>query len=89
MVWHSFMLNSRSYFADCIRFKNLNLWAMGMPWYAVNAAIDNDHFEYKPGANARELFEVTAGMQWAPDVKSYFVEISCPKCLKTSPAPWT
>lgn len=40
MVWHSFMLNPRTYLEDCLRFGIMDIWKMGMPWKAVDAVIN-------------------------------------------------
>lgn len=40
MVWHSFMLNPRTYLEDCLRFGMMGLWKTGLPWKAVDAVID-------------------------------------------------
>ena len=61
MVWHSFMLNPRSYLEDCLRFGLKNLWTTGMPWQAVNASITTQ-FNYEvPEAEAKNAWVTANG----------------------------
>ncbi|KAH7403060.1 hypothetical protein BKA64DRAFT_668255 [Cadophora sp. MPI-SDFR-AT-0126] len=87
MVWHSFMLNPRSYLEDCIRFGLKDLWATGMPWSAVNAAIDV-RFSYSPSEEARRSFAVT-GHEWDNRMDSMTKIVNCPRCSQALEVPWT
>ena len=64
MVWHSFMLNPRSFLEDCLRNMRMPLWHTGMPWTAVNACIDNNLFEYNAPEVARQEFKGKTGLDW-------------------------
>lgn len=90
MVWHSYMLNPRNYFADCVRYRKMDLWATGMPWEAVAEAIDNETFEYSPTEAAEDHFTKRAGgFAWKNVHDSPFAAIACPICQQSFPAPWT
>ena len=83
MVWHSYMLNPRSFFEDCLRYSTMDFWATGMPWTAVDASIDNSTFEYTCSDEARQLFEVKTGMPWNPLEgidRLPTIGIMCPRC---------
>lgn len=88
MVWHSFMLNPRDYYEDCIKFGLKDLWATGMPWVTVNEAIDNDFNYHVPENGQREFVELT-GHQWDNGDDSLIKIIQCPACNKLTEVPWT
>lgn len=89
MVWHTFMLNPRNYFEDCIRFGKLRLWTTGFPWDAINACIDNETFEYSPSAEARQNFESKTRHAWDNLHDSPSISVACPGCRKMIICPWT
>lgn len=88
MVWHSFMLNPRNYLEDCIRFGLNNLWSSGMPWAAVNAAIDTN-FNYTISELAKVSFIETTGHNWDNDEDSMTKQLNCPRCSNVLEIPWT
>jgi hypothetical protein len=87
MVWHSFMLNPRSYLEDCVRFGLKDLWATGMPWTAVNAAIDT-RFNYSAPEEAKINFALT-GHEWENEQDPMTKILSCPRCSQDLEVPWT
>lgn len=88
MVWHAFMLNPRNYLEDCIRFTLPDLWATGMPWKTVNAAIDTS-FKYNVPNEGKKRFVAATGQKWSnaedPQTKTLF----CPRCTQQLAIPWT
>ena len=89
MVLHAFILNPRNFFADCIRSGKINLWATGMPWQAVTAAIDNGSFEYRPSEAAQKHFTSQTGHPWSNLEEPPFATMTCPKCRETYHPEWT
>ncbi|TVY85990.1 Glycine-rich domain-containing protein, partial [Lachnellula willkommii] len=88
MVWHSFMLNPRNYLEDCIRFGLKNLWATGMPWKAVNAAIDTS-FNYNVTDEAKASFVGKTGRNWDNAEDALTKALNCPRCSQMLEIPWT
>ena len=89
MVLHSFILNPRNYLADCIRYGKMQLWASGMPWKAIDAAIDNDTFAYRPSDKARKAFEAATASPWDNLHEPPCVKLKCPRCKSQLDVPWT
>jgi Glycine-rich domain-containing protein-like len=87
MVWHSFMLNPRDYLEDCMRQKLGSIWASGMPWIAVDKAIDTG-FEYNPGEKAANVFISKTGKAWKNEEDPMTKSINCPKCSQIVEVPW-
>lgn len=88
MVWHSFMLNPRNYLEDCIRFGLKDLWATGMPWHAVDAAIDTN-FNYQVPEAAKERFTNATGHHWSNAKDHEAKTLNCPRCTQVLEIPWT
>lgn len=88
MVWHTFMLNPQKYLEDCARLGLKDLWATGMPWAAVNAAIDKD-FNYNTPEEARIAFGDSTGCQWDNIDDSLTKVLNCPRCNAVNEVPWT
>lgn len=88
MVWHSLMLNPRSYLEDCMRFGLKDLWATGMPWHAVNAAIDT-YFNYQVPEAAKERFANATGHHWSNSKDHTSKKLNCPRCTQELKIPWT
>ena len=89
MVWHAFMLNPRNYLADCLRLECVPVWAMGLPWAALMKCIDNETFEYEPGASAHTAFEEMTGHRWDGREDDKTREVRCPRCTAVNTAPLT
>lgn len=88
MVWHSFMLNPRSYLEDCLRFGLKNLWTTGMPWQTVNAAISTS-FSYEVPQEAKESWLSMTGRTWDNLEDEVNEKMKCPKCANMVTIPWT
>lgn len=88
MVWHAFMLNPRNYLEDCIRFGLKHLWATGMPWPAVNEAIDTD-FNYTVSKQGMEAFSGMTGLSWNNADDPIYKTLYCPRCSTQLNIPWT
>ena len=88
MVWHAFMLNPRNYLEDCLRFGLKDLWATGLPWAAVDAAIDTN-FNYVVPDIGMADFVAKTGFNWdnAEDANTRI--LSCPRCDQKVQVPWT
>ncbi|KAL9115949.1 MAG: hypothetical protein Q9227_000317 [Pyrenula ochraceoflavens] len=89
MVWHSFMLNPRSFLEDCLRTMKMPLWHTGMPWAAVDACIDNNLFEYNVPEVAQQDFEGKTGLEWDQLQSSDKKRLICGGCGKTVACPYT
>ena len=89
LVWHSYMLNPRSFLADCLRAGKMKFWGTGLPWKAINATIDNGTFEYNPSEEARQRFESQTGRAWNNLNDPPIVKLSCPRCRREVTAFWT
>ena len=83
------MLNPRSFFADCMRSGKMRFWQAGLPWEAINSAIDNNTFEYNPGPTAMQNFTSQILRQWNNMDEATTVALSCPKCRGEVVAPLT
>jgi hypothetical protein len=88
MVWHSFMLNPRNYLEDCVRFGLKDLWATGMPWSAVNKAIDTS-FNYTVPQDGIDTFTGMTGLKWNNADDPMTKIIHCPRCTQQLDIPWT
>lgn len=88
MVWHAFMLNPRDYLEDCMKFSLPNVYATGMPWIAVNDAIDTQ-FNYRAPEAAQKTFANMTGRNWDNAKDPPFKELKCPRCPNILSIPWT
>lgn len=69
----------------------MKFWHHGMPWAAVNAALDDSDF-YDPGPEAETNFaRTTGGCDWSNVRDDLNLAISCPTCAWTwsNVAEWT
>lgn len=89
MVWHSHMLNPRSFLKDCIRYARMGLWGSGFPLGAVNNCINNYTMEYTTGEPSRAIFEASTGLNWDNLHDSPDKTIDCPICGTRVSVPWT
>ncbi|KAK2737213.1 hypothetical protein FQN55_001234 [Onygenales sp. PD_40] len=87
MVWHAYMLNPRNYLEDCLRRGKMSLWATGMPWDAINDALDTD-FNFIPGEKAIGHFAMMTDRLWDNLLEPPTKPIPCPKCQVTIHAQW-
>ena len=88
MVWHAFMLNPRNYLEDCVRFGLKDLWATGMPWVAVNSAIDTS-FNYNVPEEGQNAFATRTGHNWLNSQDPLTKSLHCPRCTQQLDIPWT
>lgn len=89
MVWHSYMLNPRCFFEDCIRYGKMDFWVTGLPWNMINSCIDNSSFDYTPSNEAMRTFENVTGLAWDNLHDGPSKAIACPKCQYKVDCPWT
>ena len=82
------MLNPRKYLEDCARLGLKDLWATGMPWAAVNSAIDSD-FSYNVPEVARTSFTELTALNWDNADDSLTKVLKCPRCNQANEIPWT
>ncbi|KAF4832764.1 Glycine-rich domain-containing protein 1 [Colletotrichum tropicale] len=89
LVWHAHMLNPRIYLEDCLRYGHAAVWAAGMPWAIVNAAIRGPAFEYVASDACVAHWTSRTNLAWRneddPDTK----EIKCPSCATMVSVSWT
>ncbi|KAG0645916.1 Glycine-rich domain-containing 2 [Hyphodiscus hymeniophilus] len=88
MVWHSFILNPRNYLEDCVRFGLKDLWATGMPWAAVNEAIDTG-FNYNVSQAGQDAFAKATRHSWFSSQDPMTKTLFCPRCTQRLDIPWT
>lgn len=88
MVWHAFMLNPRNYLEDCIRFGLKHLWATGIPWLAVDEAIDTD-FNYAVPKQGMDTFSDVTGLSWNNTNDPINKTLDCPRRSTQVDIPWT
>ena len=90
MVMHAHMLNPRAFLEDCIRYGARDIWAAGMPWAPVSAAIDNEQFTYTNVSNtAKAKWTALTGRAWDNVDDPATKNVQCPLCFKETSVPWT
>jgi hypothetical protein len=89
MVWHSYLLNPRIYFEDCLRLSRYELWRTPFPWKAINGAIDNETYVYTAPQEAIDTFKESPSIQWHSQDDDRQKSVLCPKCLDRVQVPWT
>ena len=82
------MLNPRNYLEDCLRFGLKDLWATGMPWAAVNEAIDTG-FNYNVSQAGQDFFAGATGYSWFNSQDPMTKTLYCPRCTLQLDIPWT
>ncbi|KXH32314.1 hypothetical protein CSIM01_05736 [Colletotrichum simmondsii] len=89
LVWHAHMLNPRLYLEDCLRYGHSSLWAAGIPWSIINAAIISPSCEYVVSDACKAHWEANTNLAWYneddPDAK----DVPCPACSTLVSIPWT
>lgn len=88
MVWHAHMLNPRSFLEDTLRCSLSSLWASGMPWRVVSAAIDTD-FNYNVSEETKTSWVAKTGRNWDNVEDSPSKQLKCPACQTQIAVPWT
>ncbi|UNI13725.1 hypothetical protein JDV02_000441 [Purpureocillium takamizusanense] len=90
MVWHAHMLSPRVYLEDCLRYGHGPLWAAGMPWKLVRAALqEKSDFSFTVGADCVESWEKRTGRDWENALDPLEKEMRCPSCGAELRIPWT
>ena len=82
------MLNPRDYLEDCARFGLKNLWASGIPWAAINEAIDTS-FNYNIPEDGKAEFVASIDHNWSNIDDSLTKSLQCPRCPQVAEVPWT
>ncbi|KAF2226108.1 hypothetical protein BDZ85DRAFT_294466 [Elsinoe ampelina] len=88
MVWHAYMLNPRAYLEDCIRENRMRLYHTEMPWEAINTAINDQTFDYRPTRAAQAFYAHLGGTSWDNESEQSEKIVSCPKCVMSNGVPW-
>ena len=95
MVLHSYMLNPRTFFEDCIRSARMNLWSSGFPFEILDQCIDSQTLEYSPGIEAERYFcDKISSTSWDNTSWDNLLDpldtiLECPKCGDLVSVPWT
>lgn len=89
MVWHSYLLNPRCFFEDCVRYNKIGFWRSDFPWDAVDSCIDNTTFEFTGTEQAQHLFIKETGLSWDNLDDPLVIHMGCPKCKQQMTCPWT
>ncbi|RMJ12454.1 hypothetical protein CDV36_007923, partial [Fusarium kuroshium] len=88
MVMHAHMLSPRFFLEDCMRYGARELWAAGMPWEKINAAIDKN-FNYIPSEDNKSVWSVVCSRDWDNTQDSMQKMMNCPSCRASNSIPWT
>ncbi|UKZ86598.1 uncharacterized protein TrAFT101_002424 [Trichoderma asperellum] len=88
MIFHTHMLNPRSFFEDAIRYGLGTFWASGMPWKLIHQAIDVD-FNYNVSDEAKIHWSTTTGRRWRNLKDPVTRVVKCPFCQADNEVPWT
>lgn len=101
IVWHSFMLNPKTFYDICMRNKFIQFANFPFPLFELNKAIDNVSFEYAPKAGQQKAYESILARFTSDEndliyhidnfsMYQHLVTVHCPQChcplVKT---PWT
>lgn len=73
---------------DCIRYGHGSLWAAGMPWKLIDAAISND-FKYSVASDDKKAWTKTTGRNWDNTADPLDTKVKCPSCVTKIQVPWT
>lgn len=88
MVWHAHMLNPRAFLEDAMLAGLRQLWNTGLPWAAINAAIDTK-FNYNVSDDCKSNWTVRTGRSWESVDDPMFKSMQCPACNVPVQSPWT
>lgn len=88
MVWHAHMLNPRAYLEDTMLAGLRQLWNTGLPWAAINAAIDNK-FNYNVSDECKTNWMLRTGRSWSSADDPMVKSMPCPACKVPIQIPWT
>ncbi|KAG8982677.1 hypothetical protein FRB90_006634, partial [Tulasnella sp. 427] len=92
MVWHTYMLNPRAYFEDCLR-KLPGLLRVGsFPLIQLAGSIDQETLLPHPPSESRvSAFSSLTGQPFDPPITTTSEEtvpINCPSCSQPNSIPW-
>lgn len=82
------MLNPRAFLEDAMLAGYRPLWHTGLPWAAVNAAIDNK-FNYSVSDECKSNWTQRTGRAWSSADDPMTKSIQCPACNMSVQIPWT
>ncbi|KAJ0331855.1 hypothetical protein COL5a_002524 [Colletotrichum fioriniae] len=89
LVLVTIIVNILTIIKDCLRYGYNSLWAAGIPWSNVNAAIVGPTFGYVVSHACKAHWETHTNLAWRneddPDAK----DIPCPACSTVVSIPWT
>ncbi|KAI9172315.1 hypothetical protein HJFPF1_01815 [Paramyrothecium foliicola] len=88
LVWHAHLLNPRFYLEDCLRFGHRSIWAAGLPWHHINAAID-EQFNFSVDEACIQNWTARTGKNWLNAEDSLDKETPCFGCGAILNIPWT
>lgn len=88
MVWHAHMLNPRAFLEDAMLAGLRQLWNTGLPWAAINAAIDSK-FNYNASDDCKSNWAIRTGRSWDSGDDPAFKAMQCPACKVPIQIPWT
>ncbi|KAK0657793.1 hypothetical protein B0T16DRAFT_402554 [Cercophora newfieldiana] len=88
MVWHTHMLNPRSFLEDTMLAGFRALWHTGMPWDLIHKAIDTD-FAYNVSDDGKALWCAKTGLSWENVDDPLIKPMKCPRCSIPIQVPWT
>jgi hypothetical protein len=88
MVWHTHMLNPRSFLEDSMLAGLRALWHSGMPWGLIHQAIDTD-FAYNVSDDGKALWCAKTGLSWENADDTLLKTMRCPRCSTMVQIPWT
>ncbi|KAG8905515.1 hypothetical protein FRB99_008774 [Tulasnella sp. 403] len=92
MVWHTYMLNPRTYYEDCLRMNRGLLKIGSFPLGRMATTIDSKTLlPYPPEESRATLFSSFTGESFDPPLQTTLedvVTLQCPVCSALTAAPW-
>jgi hypothetical protein len=82
------MLNPRAFLEDTMLAGLRQLWNTGLPWVAINAAIDNK-FNYNVSDDCKNNWAARTGRSWESADDPMVKSMQCPACKAAIRIPWT
>ncbi|KFA53947.1 hypothetical protein S40293_01804 [Stachybotrys chartarum IBT 40293] len=88
LVWHAYMLNPRLYLEDCLKQGYGSLWASGLPWKVINAAITGDYL-LTASEECKVNWTLRTNRDWDNLSDPWEKELPCLACASVNKIPWT
>ncbi|KAG8905514.1 hypothetical protein FRB99_008773 [Tulasnella sp. 403] len=92
MVWHTYMLNPRTYYEDCLRMNHGLLKIGSFPLMQMASIIDHETLLPHPPSEARvSAFSSFTGQPFDPPIQTtsdHVVVLACPVCSIPNTIPW-